>query len=598
MSFPDFDDRICAMEHNMILSASGWRRIFAYTGDEQDMTPDIGEKNSALASVAAGVFFDWLAARTGIQSPVIAVGTDTRPTGPQIADAVTRTLASRGAVIQYTGVTAAPEIMAFARKLDGFIYISASHNPVGHNGIKFGLNDGGVLEASENAELVREFERRLSDDSDIAAEVSAAASCPRSLLDGIRDSSGSAKHNALRAYREFMNLTVSGTTDTGRRDRFFRMISDGAAGTGIICDFNGSARTLSIDREYFSDLGIRFYGINTVPGGIAHGIIPEAENLVWTAREMERLRAAGHGDVILGYMPDCDGDRGNLVYWDPERNSAEVLKAQEVFALSVLSELGWSVIQNSGDDGFRPAVAVNCPTSMRIDEIARTLGAEVFRAEVGEANVVNLARRKRAEGWNVRILGEGSNGGTITYPSSVRDPMNTVFAVLKLLLIRERGPYRLWCERSGREFRPDYTLGDITASLPQYTTTGVSEPGAVLRIRTADHSVLKSNFQKVFEEEWKTSAVRERFGLADWECAVTKGTEEIRGVRDFSVSGRGGLKLIFKDADGIPCAFIWMRGSGTEPVFRIMCDVRGDRPDMEDSLLAWETEMLRRADSM
>ena len=45
------------------------------------------------------------------------------------------------------------EIMAYAKKLDGFIYISASHNPVGHNGIKFGTNNGGVLEAKENAQI-------------------------------------------------------------------------------------------------------------------------------------------------------------------------------------------------------------------------------------------------------------------------------------------------------------------------------------------------------------------------------------------------------------------------------------------------------------
>ncbi|MCK7482889.1 MAG: hypothetical protein M0C28_41575 [Candidatus Moduliflexus flocculans] len=32
-------------------------------------------------------------------------------------------------------------------------------------------------------------------------------------------------------------------------------------------------------------------------------------------------------------------------------------------------------------------MAVNDATSLRIDEIARTLGAEVFRAETGEANV-------------------------------------------------------------------------------------------------------------------------------------------------------------------------------------------------------------------
>lgn len=39
-----------------------------------------------------------------------------------------------------------------------------------------------------------------------------------------------------------------------------------------------------------------------------------------------------------------------------------------------------------------------------------------------------------------------------------------------------------------------------------------------------------------------------------------------------------------------------MRGSGTEPVFRILCDVKGDKPTMEAELLQWETELLLQAD--
>ena len=40
-----------------------------------------------------------------------------------------------------------------------------------------------------------------------------------------------------------------------------------------------------------------------------------------------------------------------------------------------------------------------------------------------------------------------------------------------------------------------------------------------------------------------------------------------------------------------------MRGSGTEPVFRILCDVRGSNKQMEEALLAWETELLEKADA-
>jgi len=40
-----------------------------------------------------------------------------------------------------------------------------------------------------------------------------------------------------------------------------------------------------------------------------------------------------------------------------------------------------------------------------------------------------------------------------------------------------------------------------------------------------------------------------------------------------------------------------MRPSGTEKVFRVLCDVKGERPQTEASLLEWERALLQKADS-
>jgi len=582
----------------MILSASGWRKVFAVSGNEQDNNPQISENDIAIAVTAANVFFDYISKVTGQEVPVLALGTDSRPTGPAIADAMIHALVKKGAIIQYSAVTSAPEIMAYAKKLDGFIYISASHNPIGHNGIKFGTNEGGVLNGTENAKLVKDFLERLSDDKALSDSVKTAYSCTSSELKKVYDVSESSKHNALYAYKNFTNETITGTDSKEYQADFFGMLDTfiKEKPIGVVCDFNGSSRYVSIDREYFAERKINFYYINE--GSIVHEIIPEAENLVHVAAEMERLQAAGHKEVVLGYMPDCDGDRGNIVYWDEKQNKAVILKAQEVFSLSVLAELTYSIWQHSDEKDFKAAVAVNCPTSMRIEELVHTLGAEVFRAEVGEANVVNLAREKRAEGYTVRILGEGSNGGTITYPSSVRDPLNTIFAIIKLLLMRENGLYEMYCNKAGIKYNPDFTLSDILSNLPVYTTTGVSEPRAITHVKNTDHEKLKASFQKVFEKEWssKKAQLKKDYGITDWEAVITNGTKETRDVKDFSLSGKGGLKIIFKNEKKEPVAFIWMRGSGTEPVFRIMCDVKGNNIEMEKSLLEWETQMLEKAD--
>ena len=81
-------------------------------------------------------------------------------------------------------------------------------------------------------------------------------------------------------------------------------------------------------------------------------------------------------------------------------------------------------------------------------------------------------------------------------------------------------------------------------------------------------------------------------------CAKKEGsgTKETTDINDFSISGRGGLKILFKNQDKKNVAYFWMRGSGTEPVFRILCDVKGNNPQMEDELLEWETSMLKSVD--
>ena len=592
----------------MILSASGWRKVFAVSGEETDTTTEIGMENTCISVLSALVFSDYVKKRTGKRTPTIVLGIDTRPTGPEIANVMIRLLLKEKVVVRYVGVTAAPEIMAYSKLFDGFIYISASHNPIGHNGIKFGLNDGGVLNGKENALLVEEFKAKCSDEFALQNVSRLISVRSQSDLEWVYSESISTKKEALEIYKTFSKNVISSLTNVSLQDRFFDNLKAQikANPIGIVCDFNGSARTMSIDKEFFAENNLNFYPFNDIPGKIVHEIIPEPENLVYCAKKMEELQKAGTKDAILGYMPDCDGDRGNIVYWDSKTDSAQILKAQEVFSLSVLAELAFSYWLNKNDSSYKPAVAVNCPTSMRIDEIAKAFNAKVFRGEVGEANVVNTARLARKEGYTVRILGEGSNGGTITFPSSVRDPINTIFAFIKLLTIKDTsegiGLFHIWCQLSGQEdkYKDDFTLSDVLETLPVYTTTGVSESRAILKISTMDHAKLKGNFQKVFENSFKNGAdgLLKKYGISSYKCILTNATTEKVDAKDFSESGKGGLKIqLFENSDK-PSAFIWMRGSGTEPVFRIMCDVKGNNPDKEKDLLAWETKMLLEADKM
>ncbi|MDR1351916.1 MAG: phosphatidylglycerol lysyltransferase [Treponema sp.] len=600
----------------MILSASGWRGVFALDGGEESPAREISAARKVFAAAAARVFAAYLREKGGgAGTPLVIVAMDTRPTGPAIADLMIRVFLAEGCAVKFAFITAAPEIMAYARTFAGpaggasagFVFISASHNPVGHNGLKFGLTDGGVLSGEEAGKLITGLKEALAGSGGISACIKAAGGAAAEDLARLYTGAPLVKKEARAAYLAFTKEVV-----TGSHEDLYGSIRDALKmrPAGIVADLNGSARTVSIDREFITGLGAKYRAINSEPGKIAHRIVPEGESLEPCRLFLEEAHREDPA-FVLGYVPDCDGDRGNLVIWDEAGARARILEAQEVFALACVSELAHLVwtgelsFDSRGNALQKAAVAVNDPTSMRIDRIAGAFDASVFRAEVGEANVVGLARKLREKGYLVRILGEGSAGGNITHPSAVRDPVNTLMALLKLLSIRSvsdrKGFFELWCSLSDQAevYHPDFTLSDIIASLPAFATTGAYTPEAALRVKTADHALLKDRYQKVFLREWEARKeyLARHYGIAGWEAAAYNGTEEKRGIRRFGEAGRGGLRIVFSNNAGGRTASIWMRGSGTEPVFRVMADAEGQDKRLERDLIEWQRRMVTEADA-
>ena len=592
----------------MILSASGWRGVFSVDGEE-GVTGEISPPLRIIAGAAALVFAEYLRNPLKTGNPIILLGSDTRPTSKAIVDSMIPVLLASGGEARYAGIMAAPEIMAWARNFAsgvpgaavGFIYISASHNPIGYNGIKFGLVDGGVLDPEAAKKLIAAFRSFLKDDSGVARTETLISSVPAHMIKNAYSGVESFKSEALKAYFNF-----SGVVAWDGKNEIASAFKDGLKKRplGVVCDFNGSARSVSIDRDFFASLGLKFMCINGKPGEIVHRIVPEGESLKPCGDLLDKANAAD-GSFVLGYTPDCDGDRGNLVIWDDLIHGARVLEAQEVFALACAAEFAQLVW--TGSDISKAALAVNDPTSSRVDRIAEAFGIKVFCAEVGEANVVGLARSLRENGYTIRILGEGSAGGNITHPSAVRDPVSTVLAIAKFLSVRSTngrpGLFEIWCKSSGQKekYSDNFTLADIIASLPRFASTPSYSDAAILSVKSEDHSLLKSRYQKVFSREWeeKKNELMTRYGFHKWEAIAYNGQSEKRALSDFALAGRGGLKIAFYNRDGVESAFIWMRGSATEPVFRVMADaedINGQGAETERFLLDWQRRMVMEAD--
>ena len=77
----------------MILSASGWRKVFAASGKEEDESPDIKYEDSILLCHAALAFSEFLKANFP-KIRTIVIGRDSRPTGAAIKEVFIKTLIS------------------------------------------------------------------------------------------------------------------------------------------------------------------------------------------------------------------------------------------------------------------------------------------------------------------------------------------------------------------------------------------------------------------------------------------------------------------------------------------------------------------------
>lgn len=555
-----------------ILSVAGWRTVFAQSGNEEDFSSAVSDVDLVTSSICSAAFFEYL----GKENPRILVGADARPTGTLLLDVVTRTFVSLGADVDNIFISSAPEIMAYSNDgFDGFFYISASHNPVGHNGLKFG-RQGGVFGKKECDAVLSIFKKLLSSEDIIERAIGWIEAVPmdkhrRVLLDHDRS-----KFRAMDYYMDFVLRTAG--ADSSFKIPF-----------GIVAELNGSARSSSIDIPFLTRMGAKVWAVNAIPSQIDHEIVPEGDNLELCRRVLEE-RYSKDNDYILGYVPDNDGDRGNFVYIDQESRKARILHAQDVFTLISLIE----VAHQSYKGERNIAIAANGPTSTRIDELASKFGATVFRADIGEANVVALAENLRRSGYSVHVCGEGSNGGIITEPAKVRDPMNSIMSIAKLYSVP--GLFSYICDRIGLQDRESISLASLIKAIPRYITTSAFEREAVLRVRSRQFEPLKRVYEELFLLTLESHLSDK---LHSYEVHQFEGYEENVGFgsayRD--TSSAGGYKVIFFDKNGEFSAYLWLSKSKTEPVMRIMADVKGNDYMLYEELLSWQKHLVERADS-
>lgn len=321
-------------------------KIFASDGDEESITEKISEPDKIIAGIMALSFSVFIKEKSEKKHPLILIGMDCRYTGPAICDVMARVFLSEGVKLRNLFITAAPEIMAYSavsEDVDGFAYISASHNPVGHNGLKFGTG-GGVIGGEESSLLITYF-RNLLNSPDIVERIfNLINKTDTDTYSKVLKESAGWKSAASDAYLSFSRLVISDTDDPEEQNLFFSRLKNSAKQkpVGVIGELNGSARSLSIDRKILSSSGIEIITFNDNPREIVHRIVPEGFSLDDCRRILEKQYTQNKA-YILGYVPDNDGDRGNIVYINEKQKKRKFLKPRKYLPWQSLES--WLMLQ-------------------------------------------------------------------------------------------------------------------------------------------------------------------------------------------------------------------------------------------------------------
>ena len=103
--------------------------------------------------------------KTKSHQPTIIVGCDTRISGGMLANALMAGICSVGANAVYVGVVPTPAVAYLTRlhKVDAGVVISASHNPMEFNGIKFFNGEGYKLSDELEDEIQAHIEHNMED---------------------------------------------------------------------------------------------------------------------------------------------------------------------------------------------------------------------------------------------------------------------------------------------------------------------------------------------------------------------------------------------------------------------------------------------------
>jgi phosphomannomutase len=309
----------------------------------------------------------------------VVLGRDSRPSGSWVRDAAVSALTASGVEVTDLDVVSTPGVAMMVKHLDADagVVITASHNPIQWNGVKF-LNRRCVAPPPATAQQIIALYQQ---------GVTAYAN-----VQELQPPQKNPDTHALHVKRVLDYVDVKGIAS-----RRYKVVLDSVNGAGCV-----SSMTL------LSKLGCEVVHLNGKPDGqFAHEPEPTAANLTDLAQQVQRHQAD------IGFAQDPDADRLAIV-------DEKGIYIGEEYSLALAAK--YMLAKKKG------AAVLNLSSSRMLDDIAAASGSTVIRTAVGEANVVDAMFNSQA------VIGGEGNGGVIdTRIVPGRDSLVGMAYVLQLM---------------------------------------------------------------------------------------------------------------------------------------------------------------------
>ncbi len=342
----------------------------------------------------------------------IVIGRDGRASGKIIGNLISSTLLAMGCDVVALGVAPTPTIALAVEELKaaGGIAITASHNPMQWNGLKFISKTGLFLNADENEHLWS-----------IADSKQYKYASRDKLGKHLTDESFFQKHIDIVLKLPYIDVKQI-------KEKKFKIVVDciNAAGGTIV-------------PKLLHDLGCEVIEMNCDVSGIfIRSPEPIPENLKELCLRVRETNAD------LGIAVDPDVDRLVLI-----TEKGEPLGEEYTITSVVKFILGKQKLNpKPAAINHQPSIVVNLSTTRAIDDVANQYGAKVIRTPVGEINVAGEMKVCGAI-----VGGEGSGGVILPAVHYCRDAIVGIALILQQLI-----------EYGG-------ALSEFKATLPQYSIT-------------------------------------------------------------------------------------------------------------------------------